>query len=296
MNRRGRPLDERTPAGNRRRGGIASRLLLHLLLVAVTATMLVPLAWMILTSLKIHGADTAWFLNAAEWRWAAFTFRNYLDIWTLAPFARYFANSIFIAGSVTALQVLFCSLAAFAFARLRFPGRDAIFFLYLATMMVPGNITLIPLYFLFYHLGWVDTYRALILPHIFAAYGTFMLRQFFLSLPAQLEEAAEVDGAGRLRTWWEIILPISKPGLISLALLTFIGNWGSYIYPFIFTTSNDLMTLPLGVAMFVNLVQGQYNWNLLMTGSVLMVAPIVILFLAGQNYFIEGANIGAVKE
>lgn len=272
------------------------RVALHVLLTGIAATMLMPLFWMVLTSLKTTGGDTAWFLRPAGWEPETFTLSNYARIWTVFSFGRYYLNSVFVACAVTSLQVLFCSLAAFAFARLRFPGRDTIFFLYLATLMVPGNITLIPLYFLFYQLGWIDTYRVLIIPHIFSAYGTFMLRQFFLSLPQQLEEAAEVDGASKLRTYWEIILPISKPGLISLALLTFIGNWASYLYPFIFTTSDDIKTLPLGVAMFVSLMEGEYHWNLLMTGSVLMLLPIVALFLLGQRYFIAGANIGGVKE
>lgn len=271
------------------------RLGLHLSLALLAASMLLPLVWMVLTSLKVSGGDTAWFQSAAGWSADSFTWRNYASIWSLVPLARYFANSLFVGCAVTALQVLFCSLAAFAFARLRFPGRDTIFFLYLATMMVPGNVTLVPLYFLFHKLGWIDTYRVLVVPHVFAAYGTFMLRQFFLSLPTQLEEAAEVDGAGKLRTYWEIILPISLPGIVSLALLTFIGNWGAYLYPFLFTVSDDIKTVPLGLAMFVDLMQGEYHWHLLMTGSVLLILPIVVLFLVGQRYFIEGANVGALK-
>ena len=174
--------------------------------------------------------------------------KNYLSAWKAAPFGRYYFNSIFVAVCVTLGQVLTSSLAAYAFARLKFPGRDILFFGYLATMMIPGAVTMIPNFILLTKLNWIDTYYALILPCMFTAYGTFLLRQFFLSIPTELEESAFIDGASKLKIYWHIIMPLSKPALATLTTFVFIGSWNNLIWPLIVINSEHMRTLPLWLA------------------------------------------------
>jgi multiple sugar transport system permease protein len=215
--------------------------------------------------------------------------RNYADTFRAVPFGRYFLNTIFIALTATAGQVATSAMAAYAFARLRFPGRDKLFFGYLATIMIPGSVTMIPVFILIKLMGWTDSYKALIVPGIFGAYGTFMLRQFFLTIPGALEDAARIDGCGRIRIFFEVILPLSQPALATLALFTFMGNWNSFMWPLIVTNSQSRLTLPVGLASF----QGMYStdWSLLMAGSVIAVVPVLILFLFTQRFFVEGIKL-----
>lgn len=244
---------------------------------------------------------------------------NYPDAWNAYPFlsfGRAYINSLVVAGLVTLGQVVTCALAAFAFARLRFPGRDLLFFAYLATMMVPGAVTMIPTFVLLKNLPdllnalfhteffarelvfggtlvGTDSYFALIAPRCFSAYGTFMLRQFFLGIPRELEEAAYLDGCSSLQILRHVVLPLSKPALATLGIFTFMWAWGDFFWPLVVTRSDSIKTLPLLLQSF----QGQYGakWNLLMAASVLGLLPMVAVFLAGQRHFIEGIKLGAVK-
>lgn len=202
-------------------------------------------------------------------------------------------NSLFIAVCVVVLQVLTCSLAAFAFSRIEWPGRDTIFLLYLGTLMVPGAVTMIPNYLILQHLGWLNSFFGLIIPAAASAYGTFMLRQYMLTLPKGLEEAARIDGAGLLRVWWDIVLPLCKPAIITLAIFTFSGAWGSFTWPLIIAPDEGVRVLPVALK---NFSSGQSTaYTLLMAASLIMMLPMLILFIFGQKYFVKGIQLGGVK-
>jgi len=264
------------------------------ILSVVALGVLMPLLWMLLTSIK-QSSDV--FSMPLRWiPWVDFmpTLEPYKQVWTQIAFARYFFNSLFIALAVMIGQVFTSSLAAYAFARLKFPGRDKIFLAYLGTLMVPGVVTVIPVYILMRELHWIDTYQALIVPAMFSAYGTFLLRQFFLSIPHEMEEAARIDGCNAFDVYRWIVVPLSLPAMSALAIFTFVGNWRSFMWPLIVTNSSAHYTLPVGLAAFRTL-EGGVNWPVLMAGSMLMTLPMVIIFLFGQRYFIEGVRIGGVK-
>jgi multiple sugar transport system permease protein len=219
--------------------------------------------------------------------------KNYPESFAAIQIGRLYWNSIKIAVLVTLGQVFSSSLAGYAFSRLHFPGRDKIFLAYLATMMVPTVVTMIPLFIMFRKTQLIDTHTAVILPGIFSAYGTFMLRQFFMSIPKDLEEAAKIDGCNLFSVYWRIILPLAKPALATLATFTFMANWRSFIWPLVVIHSQEKMTLPVGLASFM----GQYDseWHLLMAGTVMTLVPMILVFLFNQRYFVKGIQLGAVK-
>ncbi|MBN1897200.1 MAG: carbohydrate ABC transporter permease [Spirochaetes bacterium] len=219
--------------------------------------------------------------------------RNYIDAWNAVPFGRFFINSIIVTVCVTFGQVFTSSLAAYAFARLNFRFRDQIFFGYLGTMMIPYTVTMIPVFILIKKMGWIDTYQALILPGMFTAYGTFLLRQFFLSIPKDLEESAFIDGATKFRIYWQIIIPLSKPALATLTTFTFMGVWNDFMWPLIVTNSMDMKTLPVGLAAF----QGLYttNWTLLMAAAVIVLIPVLMVYIFNQRFFIRGIALSGLK-
>ncbi len=222
-----------------------------------------------------------------------FIWKNYADVFEAVPFARFYLNSIIVSVLITIGQVLTSSLAAYAFARLNFKFRNQLFLGYLATMMIPGTVTMIPVFIIIKKLGWIDTYQALILPMMFSAYGTFMLRQFFLSIPKDLEESAVIDGATKLRIYWQIILPLSKPALATLTIFVFLGAWNDFMWPLIVTNSMEMKTLPVGLAAF----QGLYttNWTLLMAASMMALLPVLILYILAQKYFEKGIVLSGLK-
>ncbi len=271
-------------------GDFVSALLRHVGLVAVATVMVLPFVWMILTSLK-----TAPETELSRWIPAKAQWHNYKDIF-FAPgvqFGRWYVNSIFIAAWATFLQVFTSASAAFAFARLRWPGRDKIFFLYLMTMMVPSLVLVIPNYQIMIDLHLVDTYLGLILPSACTVFGTFMLRQFMLTIPLSIDEAAIIDGAGEWRIFWEIIMPLSRSGLVTLAIFCFIGNYQSFFWPLVMVKSSYLYTLPVGLLAFDS-SQGQ-SMHLLMAATALAIVPLIILFLIMQKQLIRGIQLGAVK-
>ena len=267
---------------------------LFLLLLLGAMTMAAPLFWMISTSLKEAGQVFAeakvWW---QEWLPSTFVWQNYGKVWEVVPFARFYLNSILVSVCITAGQVVTSAMAAYAFARLNFPGRDRLFFGYLATMMIPGAVTMIPVFILLRFLGWIDSYKALILPGIFSAYGTFMLRQFFLTLPKDLEDAAKIDGCSYRRIFWHIILPLSKPALATLTTFTFMGSWMNLMWPLIVVNTHTKYTLPVGLAYFQG-VHGT-DWTLLMAASMMMILPILIVFLFNQRFFVEGIKLAGIK-
>ena len=281
------------------------RALLWLGLFGFAVTMVYPFLWMLGTSMKTtdpalllaEGSHSSIFPTSGNLLENLFPkvwhFENYLEVFREIPYARYFLNSLFVALSVTAGQLITCSMAAYAFSRFQFRGRDFWFFCYLATLMVPTTVTLIPTFILLSRAGLIDTYFALIAPGIFSAYGTFMLRQFFLGIPRDLEEAAAIDGCGPFRIYWTVILPLSTPALATLGIFTFLGNWQNLIGPLVKINRDELKTLPLGILNFVDL--NQANWPLLMAASLISILPIIGLFLFGQRFFVSGIRLGGVK-
>ncbi|MBU1862953.1 MAG: carbohydrate ABC transporter permease [Candidatus Omnitrophica bacterium] len=258
--------------------------------------MLYPFIWMINTSLS--PLRDLWQEKEHWWQyWApsGFEIGNYVNVWTqrVLPFGRAYLNSIFVSVLTTVGVLLTSSLAGYSFARLHFKGRDKIFFVYLATMMIPGAVTMIPVYILLRTMGWVDTYKAVIIPGIFTAYGTFMLRQFFMTLPADLEDAAKIDGCSLLGIYWRIILPLSKPALATLGTFTFMGAWMNFMWPLIVLNSQEKYTLPVLLSYF----QSQYhtNYTMLMAASAMYVLPIIVVFLFCQRFFVEGIKLSGIK-
>lgn len=261
---------------------------MHLVLALLSLGMVVPFVWMALTSLKTLGE-----LGSSDWMPASAQWRNYLEVFKVIPFMRFMGNSLVVAGWVTALQVLTSAMAAFSFSRIEWPGRDRVFFLYLGTMMLPGLVMMIPNFENMVKFGLVDSYLGLILPAAFSAFGTFLLRQFMLGIPKALDEAAEIDGATKWQIFWDVILPLSRPGLVTLAIFTFIGNFQSFFWPLVMTKSVDKYTLPVGLLFFDN-ERGQAT-HLLMAGVTMSVVPLIIIFVILQRQLIRGIQIGAVK-
>ncbi|MCC5830497.1 MAG: carbohydrate ABC transporter permease [Phycisphaeraceae bacterium] len=261
---------------------------LHALLIALAFTMTLPFVWMVLTSLKTPGevVDPNWLPEQAQWH-------NYAQVFEEVPFLRYFINSLFVAAWVTFLQVLTSAMAAFSFSRLKWPGRDRVFLLYLATMMVPGLVMMIPNYEIMIRLGLVDTLPGLIIPAAFSAFGTFLLRQFMLTIPTSLDEAAEIDGASKWRLFWDVILPLARPGLITLSIFTFMGNFHSFFWPLVMLRSQHRYTLPIGLLYFeTSVAQADH---LLMAAVTMSVVPLIIIFILLQRYLVKGIQLGAVK-
>ncbi len=265
------------------------RFFLFLIMCVLSLIMLLPFFWMLSTSLKRPGAvfiyPPQWIPNPIDWS-------NYRRIFQVLPFTRFYLNSLIVAVSVTLLQLITCSWAGYAFARLRFPGRDHLFLGYLGTLMIPGQVVIIPNFILLKFLGWIDTYQALILPNAFSAFGTFLLRQFFMSLPEDLEDSAKIDGCSFFGIYRYVILPLSKPALTSLTIFTFMGQWNNFMWPLIVINSVEMNTLTIGL----RTLQGQYNtaWTLLMAGSVLALLPILIMFFLGQRQFIRGVVLSGM--
>ena len=278
---------ERQPAVIRR--GAWARLTVHGMLLAGAVVMLVPFLWMLTTSLKpasqVHLPP---YLVPQVFEWA-----NYVDAWQASDFARYYMNTAVMALFIVGGQLLFASAAGYAFARLDFPGRNVLFWVVLATMMVPVYVTLIPSYLIVRGLGWLDTFPALIVPRLVSAFGIFLMRQYYLSLPVELEEAALVDGASRLRTWWSIGLPMSLPALATLAIFAFLFAWNDFLWPLIVTTSPDMRVVQLGLAMF----SGRYGtrWALLAAGTVTATVPAILAYLVGQRWLLRGITIEGRK-
>lgn len=261
---------------------------LHGLMVVLSLAMVGPFLWMVLTSFKslTEAADPEWMPSVFHWG-------NYPEVLRVIPFLRFTMNSLVVAGWVTLLQVITSAMAAYSFSRLDWPGRDRVFFLYLGTMMLPGLVMLIPTFQLMVRFGLVDTYLGLILPAAFSAFGTFLLRQFMLGIPRALDEAAEIDGASKWRIFWDVILPLSRPGLVTLAIFTFMGNYHSFFWPLVMMKSVDKFTLPVGL-MFFDTERGQAT-QLLMAGVTMSVVPLIVLFVFMQRQLIRGIQLGAVK-
>jgi multiple sugar transport system permease protein len=263
--------------------------LLHAALWVGSFFMLMPFVWMVSTSLK---DPSEIFTYPPLWIPSRFVWANYLETMRAMPFGRFYMNSLIVAVSVTIIQILTSSLAAFAFARLRFKGRNSLFLLYLATLMIPFQVTMIPNFILVRYLGWYDSYQALIIPPAFSAFSVFLLRQYFLGMPLELDEAARMDGANSFRIWWQIIMPLSGPVLAALTIFVFLGSWNDFLWPLVVTVSLNMRTIPVGLSAF----QGQYNtqWHLLMAGSVIALLPVLLIYILAQKRFVEGITLSGM--
>ena len=271
--------------------GFLKTALLYTIIYALALVVLSPFIWMILTSFKDMSEI---YVYPPKWFPSKLNFENYTNAFSAAPFGRYYFNSVFVAATVTLGQLITCSMAAFAFARLKFWGRDVLFFIFLGTMMIPYNVTMIPSFMVLYWLGWIDSYTALIVPGLASAFGTFLLRQFFMTIPKELEEAAYIDGATKLQVLRKIIVPLAKPALATLSIFTFMGVFNDFIWALIVINSESMNTVQLGLAIFRDRYLTQ--WDLLMAGSVTAVLPILIVFFFAQKYFIKGITLSGLKE
>jgi multiple sugar transport system permease protein len=261
--------------------------LLHLALILGSTLMLMPFGVMLLASL-MPKAD----ILQRTVRIENLTLQNYVAMFSAVPFGRFYLNSLIVAVATVVLQILTASLAAFAFARLRFRGREALFVVYLATLMIPSQVTMIPNFILIRYLRWYNSYQALILPSAFSVFSTFLLRQYFMSVPLDLDEAARMDGAGSLRIWSQVILPLAGPVIATLTIFNFQASWNEFLWPLVITNSVDMRTIPVGLSSF----QGQYSteWHLLMAGSVVALLPVLIIYIFGQNWFVQGITLSGM--
>ena len=291
-----------------------STVLIYAILLLVLSGMVVPLVWTLLTSFKYNVDVTLGWIPP---RW---TTDNYTGVFRAFSFLRYYANSLFIATAVTVVQVATSALAAYAFARLQFRGRDVLFLGYLSTMMIPADVLMIPqfvlmkkipewlnavlatdffsgfLYLKSHYIGHpvgLDSFFALIAPGCFSAYGTFMLRQFLLGISREIEEAALIDGCSAWGVFWHVVVPLAKPALGALAIFTFLGRWRAFLWPLVMTDSDSMMVLPVGLAKLSDLYVNDYG--LICAGSVLMLVPMIAVFVFFQRWFISGIQLGAVK-
>ncbi|RIK36589.1 MAG: sugar ABC transporter permease [Chloroflexi bacterium] len=287
------PVTRRTATGlsKRQREFLISALAWMILAIGGVA-MMVPFLWMVFTSLK-STAEIYTFpprFLPERWLWS-----NYVNAWTLLPFGTFFKNSAIVSIAVVAGQLFTCSLAGYSFSRLRYPGRDRLFFLYLATMMIPFAVIMIPLYVQMRWMGWVDTLWPLIVPAIFTPWGTFMMRQFMSTLPRELEDAARIDGASFFRIYRTIILPLTKPALATLGIFTFLGSWNNFLWPLIIISSLNLKTIPLGMTTFQARMPMRTPWELVMAAATFAILPILVAFIFGQKYYIQGIVTSGIK-
>lgn len=275
-----RPMSSPVPS---RLAATTKRALLYVTLSLASFLFLLPVLWMLFASVKPEGTIIS---NPSQLFPTHFTSQNYSDALHAIPFARQFFNTVIFAGSVTIMSLLFDSMTAYALARLEFPGKRLLFLLVLLFLMMPTQITLIPVYQLLAHLGLINTFPGLIIPRATNAFGIFFLRQCFIGIPKDLSEAARIDGAHEFRIYWSVVMPLAGPALLTLGLFHFMFNWNDLLWPLIISTSTDMATLPAGLALF----SGQHvvQYGLVMTGSTMAMLPMLLAFLLVQRKFIQG--------
>ena len=278
----------------RKRWHIIPKIIGYLVLLAVALAMVVPFMWMISTSLRPSGSAFSYPPQIFPTTWE---FSNYERLFTLVPFGRYFLNTVIVTVFTVIGQVLICSMAAYAFARLRFIGRDTMFILYLATMMIPSQIILIPLYLLVYALGWINTYQGLIVPGISSVFGIFLLRQAFMGVPQDYQDAARIDGAREWTIYWKIFLPLNGPALATLGVFAFMGTWTELLWPLLIGRDQSMRTLEVGLAYFNSQTTAfqQTNWPIVMAAAVVVMLPVLIIYIFAQRYFVQGIALSGVK-
>jgi multiple sugar transport system permease protein len=264
---------------------------LHVVLVAGAVAAAFPLLWMVSASLMPSGEANSLPPRLLPSRP---TLEHYRVLFARLDVARYLLNSTLISVSATLLSLLFNSMAGYAFAKLRFPGRDRVFGLLVAAMVIPGQVAMLPLFLLLRTMGLVNTFAGVVVPGIASVFGIFLMRQFARSIPDELLDAARIDGAGEIRIWWSVVVPLCRPVLVTLAIFTFLGTWNDFMWPLIVLTDDSMYTLPVALANLVG--EHDLDTELMMAGSVLTTAPVVIVFLALQRHYIQGIMMGSVKE
>lgn len=269
---------------------LASRAIVHAILLAGAVVMLVPFYWMLITSVKppedIYTLPLKWWPTRFVWS-------NYVDAWNSAPFARYFYNTIVVAVLSTGGTLVTSALAAYAFARMEFYGREAIFAIFLGTMMIPEQVTMIPNYITIFQLGWKDTYAGLVVPWIVSVFSIFLMRQFFMTIPRELEDAAAIDGCGRLGFLRQVVIPLSRPVFLTAGLFAFLGSWNAFLWPLIITDTPEMRTVQIGLATFSQ--EFGTEQALLMAASTFTIMPIVIIYFFVQKQFIQGIARSGLK-
>jgi multiple sugar transport system permease protein len=267
------------------------RVTLYVAVIALSLVMIIPLLWMLSTSLK---GDQYVLRMPPQFVPSPATLSSYKQLVDLLPIGRMFLNSLFVALATTVGQLLTGSMAAYAFSRMRFKGSGILFLIYLGTLMIPFQVTITPLFILMRVFGWINTYQAIILPGVFTAFGTFLLRQFFMTIPRELEDAAFIDGANHWTIFWRIILPLSKPALATLGVFAFMASWNAYLWPLFVLNNTTMMTLPVGLAS----LHGRYltRWNLVMAGSVITIIPMLVVYLLAQKHFVRGVAMTGLKQ
>ena len=266
-------------------------LLTYVLVIAGLAVFCIPVYYMVSTSVKAEAEVLA---LPVHWIPHQFHLENYPDAFATAPFARYFYNSVVVAIVVVFSTLFFSALAGYGFAKFEFPGKNIAFMFVLSTLMIPFQVLLIPLYVVVYHLGWTNNYAGLIVPGALSAFGVFLMRQFCFTLPDELLDAARIDGAGEIGIFLRIILPLLKPPLASLAIITFLGSWNNFLWPLIVVNKGDLFTLPVGMTVFTQPMRSPY-WTYIMAVSTVATVPVVLVFMALQKYFIQGVILSGMK-
>ena len=273
-----------------RKSNVFLQIVVHAILLIGAFTMLLPFMWMVSTSFK---PSSEIYVFPPRWIPKNPTLKNYVDLFSSINFGRPFLNTVIVASSITFLSVLLSSMAGYAFAKFRFKGRDKLFFLILTTLMVPGQMTMIPVFLLLRYLGLLNTYTGLILPGAVSVFNIFFMRQFIITIPNDLIEAARIDGARESYIFFKIILPLSKPALTTISIFTFTGSWNSFLWPLIIAQDERMYTLPVAVSVLA----GQYGENIAiqMAGSCIVITPILIFFLFAQRYFIKGIALTGLK-
>ncbi|MDN3310863.1 carbohydrate ABC transporter permease [Microbacterium oryzae] len=283
------PNPRSRPAGRGR--NTVGRTLLYVVLIIAAVAMLTPFFWMIMSSLK--DANSV-FSVPVRWLPEVFVWDNYVDIWTRSDILTWIRNTLVLSVTVTALQVLTGSFAAYGFSRIRFPGRDALFLLYVATIAVPWQSYMIPQFILLSNANVANTLWSIILLQAFGAFGVFLMKQFYETVPEDLSEAARLDGLSEYGIWWRIMLPLSVPAIASLSLLTFVNTWNDYLGPLIYLRDPSLWTMQLGLNNFVASLY-DVDYGVLFAGLVISVVPIAVVFLLGQRFFVEGIATSGMK-
>lgn len=269
----------------------AGQFLLYAAVILGLLLFCVPVYYMVTTSFK---AESEVFALPIHWIPHEFSPQNYPEAFAVAPFGLYFYNSLVVAVVVVLSTLFFSALAGYGFAKFSFPGKNVAFILVLSTLMIPFQVLLIPLYLLVYSLGWANNYAGLIIPGALSAFGVFMMRQFCITLPDELLDAARIDGAGEIRIFWVIVLPLLMPPLASLAIITFLGSWNNFLWPLIVVNKDYLFTLPVGMTVFSQPLRQPY-WTYIMAVSTVATIPVIIVFLLLQRYFIQGVVLSGLK-
>jgi len=271
---------------------LIERVLIYTVLIIFALLVLVPIIWMLSTSFK---PKSQWFAREIEWIPRTFTWENYAKIFAnrSTPIGRWFLNSLILGGITTVLTLLIDSLAAYAYARLEFPGRKLLFALLLSTLFLPGVMFLVPNFITVYQLGLLNTFPGVFLPALAGIFGIFFLRQFFESIPKELEEAAHIDGANTFQTFWSVVLPLARPALATLAVITFLASWNDFLWPLLILKERTLQTLPPGL----RTLQGAYTseYGQMMAGAAIAAVPVLILYMFTQRYIVESVASTGVK-